>query len=184
MIRRDVKHAKVWTPGRDLNPRVVGCNHAPCRSATRRGGVGYGIRTRVSGVKVRSPRPLADNPTQNLGRATLSKMRLGVAGENRTHDAQVHSLRRQAAGDGHTEAHIRSDRVMSWSVLRDSNPHLTVWKTDMLPLNTKEAHGGTDYTGAVAEWLGSGLSSRHTQVQFLSASPHPHVVGHWSVYAT
>lgn len=89
------------------------------------GGVGYGIRTRVSGVKVRSPRPLADNPTQNLGRATLSEMRLGVAGENRTHDTKVHSLGRQTAGDGHTQAHSREghDRVMSWSSLRESNPH-------------------------------------------------------------
>lgn len=86
-------------------------------------GVGYGIRTRVVGVKVRPPNQLADNPTQKLARVSFSEMRFGVAGEIRTHDAQVHSLRRQTAGDGHTEAHSRSDRVMSWSVLWDSNPH-------------------------------------------------------------
>jgi hypothetical protein len=47
-------------------------------------GVGYGIRTRVNGVKVRSPRPLADNPTQELARVSFSEMRLGVAGEIRS----------------------------------------------------------------------------------------------------
>lgn len=55
-----------WTPGQDSNPRDLGLlPSALPLSHPELGGVGYGIRTRVSGVKVRSPRPLADNPTQD-----------------------------------------------------------------------------------------------------------------------
>lgn len=96
-----------WTPGRDLNPRVprLQLGASPC-SATRRGGVGDGNRTR----KDRSEGPGASQfacTDAELRRATLSE---------------------------------------EWSELRDSNPHRTVWKTGMLPLNTKHAHDGVDST--------------------------------------
>lgn len=78
--------AAEWTLGRDSNPRDLALQASALPLGhPEKGGVGYGIRTRVNGVKVRSPRPLADNPTQELRRTTLSENGWSILWESNPH---------------------------------------------------------------------------------------------------
>ncbi len=64
----------------------------------------------------------------------------GVGDGNRTRKNQSEGL--GASQFACTDEELgRATLSEEWSELRDSNPHRTVWKTGMLPLNTKHAHG-------------------------------------------